>query len=162
MILRNINPLVESSTKKWAPTIGNYFRNTHKRDKNCTFYLCNTNFIHRNTTELQTSIVMLIVTSYFVKSLYFYGLICEKLKGMIMLFKIYVCKIFLSLCLPCEIFCFKPVFGACSYAVSHFESLQANTEKLQLDLNGPFSVCAHMYVMIQNGKLHTSKHQKQV
>ena len=24
-----------------------------------------------------------------------------------------------TLSFPCEIFCFKPVFGACSYAVSH-------------------------------------------
>ena len=28
-----------------------------------------------------------------------------------------------SLSLPCEIFCFKPVFGACSYAVSNLMSL---------------------------------------
>ena len=34
--------------------------------------------------------------------------------------------------------------------------------KLQLNLNGPFSVSAHMYVMILNGNLHMSKHQKKL
>ena len=64
-----------------------------------------------------------------------------------------------SFSLTCEILCIKPVFGACLYAVSHS---RADTEKLQLELNGPFSVCAHMNVMIQNGKLHMNKHQKQI
>ena len=35
--------------------------------------------------------------------------------------------------------------------------IQADTEKVQLDLNGPSSVFTFMYVMILNGKLHRSK-----
>ena len=37
--------------------------------------------------------------------------------------------------------------------------IRGDTEKLQLELNGPFSVSAHMYVMIQNWKLHMNKLQ---
>ena len=40
----------------------------------------------------------------------------------------YICKTFLSQSLPCEIFCLKPVFGACLYAVSHSRSLHTYWE----------------------------------
>ena len=41
-------------------------------------------------------------------------------------------------------------------------ALQADTEKGPFRSNCSFSVSACMYVMILNGKLHTSKLQKQV
>ena len=75
-----------------------------------------------------------------------------------------ICKTFLSLsslwnipfltCFWCLLICSFP-FWIITY-------IKADTENLQLDLNGPFSVSACMNVMIKNGKLHTSKHQKQV
>ena len=43
----------------------------------------------------------------------------------------------LSLSLPCEIFCLKPVFGAYSYAVSHSGSLHTykqTQKRVHLDL----------------------------
>ena len=43
----------------------------------------------------------------------------------------------LSLSLPCEIFCFKPVFGDCSHSVSHAGSLHSHDQtkkKVHLDL----------------------------
>ena len=42
-----------------------------------------------------------------------------------------------SLSIPCEIFCFKPVFGACSHAVSHsglLHSYEQTQKKVHLDL----------------------------
>ena len=73
-------------------------------------------------------------------------------------------SLFLSLFLV-KYFCFKPVFGACLYAVFHSGSLhlyKQTQKKVHLVLIVPFSVSACMCVVIQNGKLHTNKHQKQV
>ena len=38
----------------------------------------------------------------------------------------------------------------------------ADTEKGPFSSNCSFSVSAHMYAMIQNGKLYMSKHEKQI
>ena len=50
----------------------------------------------------------------------------------------------------------------CNFQFNAITFIQADTEKGPFRSNCSFSVSAHMYVMIQNGKLHTSKHQKQV
>ena len=53
----------------------------------------------------------------------------------------------LSLSLPCEIFCFKPVFGACLYAVSHSGSLHTckqTQKRVHLDLIVAFCVSSHV------------------
>ena len=50
----------------------------------------------------------------------------------------------LSFSLPCEIFCFKPVFGACLYAVFHSRSLHSymQTQK-KVDLDLPLQCLYH-------------------
>ena len=56
----------------------------------------------------------------------------------------------------------SPPMTSTGSAPGNITYIQTGTEKLQLDLNGPFSVSAHMNVMILNGKLHMNKQQKQV
>ena len=50
----------------------------------------------------------------------------------------------------------------CSFLFKIITYIWADTEKGPFRSNYSFSVSACMYVMILNGKLHTSKHQKQV
>ena len=52
--------------------------------------------------------------------------------------------------------------GGHASLASPLRSASAETEKLQLDLNGSFFLSACMNVLILNGKLHMDKQQKQV
>ena len=57
--------------------------------------------------------------------------------------------------------CYWSLF-VCSFKFWITTYIQGDTEEVQLELSGPFSVSAHKYAMIQNLRLHTNKFQKQV
>ena len=73
-------------------------------------------------------------------------------------------KLFLSLSLPCEILLetFFWCMLICSFPFKIITYIRADTEKGPFRSNCRFSVSAHMYIMILNGKLHTNKLQKLV
>ena len=88
------------------------------RDSDVSLILVGFQYVHENTEfSLQSfsskQILLLQCYIHFVMGNGFLHIFLE----------LFICKTFLSLSLPCEIFCLKLVFGACLYAVSHSGSL---------------------------------------